>query len=90
MESKNEEMQEFAAEYITELISQDSWQNPWQKISAEILDFPKKTWIFGTFFGWTRRESNPCPKTNPLSFYECSLFFDIPSTGLEQTRFLLQ
>ena len=24
---------------------------------------------------WTRRESNPCPKHNPLSFYECSLFF---------------
>ena len=32
---------------------------------------------------WTRRESNPCPKENSLSFYECSLFFDIPSAPRE-------
>ena len=34
-------------------------------------------------FLWSRRESNPCPKAYSLSFYECSLFFDIPSAPRE-------
>ena len=34
---------------------------------------------------WTRRESNPCPKTDPRLFYERSLFFIIPLMIREQT-----
>ena len=35
--------------------------------------------VFKPLWEWTRRESNPCPKYNSLSFYECSLLFNIPS-----------
>ena len=34
---------------------------------------------------WSRRESNPCPKTNSLFFYYHSLFFFIPSALRKQT-----
>ena len=39
-------------------------------------------WIFQK---WSRRESNPCPKTNSLFFYYHSLFFFIPSALRKQT-----
>ena len=42
----------------------------------------RKYAIFKAFLEWTWGESNPCPKTNSLPFYECSLQFDIPSTNL--------
>ena len=42
-----------------------------------------KSAVFAALFLWSRRESNPCPKAYSLSFYECSLFFDIPSAPRE-------
>ena len=41
-------------------------------------------------FKWSRRESNPCPKTLPLSFYKLSLFFFIPSAAREQAPLRFQ
>ncbi len=34
---------------------------------------------------WSRRELNPCPKTNSLFFYYHSPLFDIPSVLRERT-----
>gem|GEM_PF-6994359 len=42
-----------------------------------------KSAVFTALLEWSRRESNPCPKAYSLSFYECSLFFDIPSAPRE-------
>ena len=39
------------------------------------------------WFRWSRRESNPCPKTYPLYFYERSLYINIPSGSPVQTRY---
>ena len=39
---------------------------------------------------WSRRESNPRPKTYSLSFYERSDLFIIPSAGRESTPFRFQ
>ena len=53
-------------------------------------DFPKirgplKTLDFLHSQKLSRFESNPCPKTNSLYFYERSLFLNIPSATQEQT-----
>ena len=42
------------------------------------------------WFRWSRRESNPCPKTYPLYFYERSLYINIPSGSPVQTRYCFQ
>ena len=39
---------------------------------------------------WSRRESNPCPKASPLSFYYHSQLFDILSGRRQLTAFCLQ
>lgn len=48
-----------------------------------VLWNPSKYWVSR----WSRRESNPCPKTYPLYFYERSLYINIPSGSPVQTRY---